>query len=102
MHRLARRRRQMCNRAMGGHTFVTASAGNHGLSVASGAAVFGARAVVYLSDTVPDSFALRLRAKGAEVVRSGRNYEDSMQAAAEAAEAKGPSLRHISEPTRPY
>ncbi|WP_372837209.1 pyridoxal-phosphate dependent enzyme, partial [Puniceibacterium confluentis] len=78
--------------ALGGHTFVTASAGNHGLSVAAGAAVFGARAVVYLSDTVPDSFALRLRAKGAEVVRSGRNYEDSMQAAAEAADAKGWTL----------
>src|SRR5690606_33602556 len=32
--------------------FVTASAGNHGLSVAAGAAAFGARAVVYIAQTV--------------------------------------------------
>jgi diaminopropionate ammonia-lyase len=38
-------------------TFVTASAGNHGLSVAVGAKIFGAGAVVYLSHIVPESFA---------------------------------------------
>ncbi len=78
--------------ALAGRTFVTASAGNHGLSVAAGAAVFGARAVIYLSDTVPDSFAQRLRAKGAEVLRAGRSYEASMDAAAHTAEAEGWTL----------
>ncbi|KMK66176.1 pyridoxal-phosphate dependent enzyme [Puniceibacterium sp. IMCC21224] len=78
--------------ALAGRTYVTASAGNHGLSVAAGAQVFGARAVVYLSDTVPDSFALRLRDKGAEVVRAGQTYEASMDAAAHAAEEKGWTL----------
>ena len=38
-------------------TFITASAGNHGLSVAAGARVFGARAVVVLAPTVPEGFA---------------------------------------------
>ena len=65
--------------------YVTASAGNHGLSVAAGARVFGARAVVYLADTVPESFAQRLRAQGADVVRAGAIYEDSMAAASLAA-----------------
>ncbi len=72
-----------------GQTYVTASAGNHGLSVAAGAAAFGARAVVYLADTVPESFAERLRAQGAEVCRHGAIYEESMAAAAQAAQDNG-------------
>lgn len=75
-----------------GQTYVTASAGNHGLSVAAGASVFGARAVVYLAETVPEAFAERLRAKGAEVVRAGATYEDSMAAAEAAAKSNGWSL----------
>lgn len=72
-----------------GQTFVTASAGNHGMSVAAGAAAFDAKSVIYLAQTVPESFADRLRAKGAEVVRHGAIYEESMQGAAQAAEANG-------------
>lgn len=72
-----------------GQTYVTASAGNHGLSVAAGAAAFGARAVVFLADTVPESFADRLRAIGAEVRRHGAIYEESMAGAAEAATENG-------------
>lgn len=67
--------------------YVCASAGNHGLSVAAGARVFGARSVVYLSEAVPDEFEARLRDKGAEVVRWGSTYEESMDAAARDAEA---------------
>ena len=74
-----------------GRTFIAASAGNHGLSVAAGARLFGARAVIYLSHTVPEAFAERLRAKGAEVVRAGATYEESM-AAAEDAAATGATL----------
>lgn len=75
--------------ALTGRTYVTASAGNHGMSVAAGARIFGARAVVYIADTVPEAFADRLRAKGADVVREGAIYEDSMAAAAKAAEDNG-------------
>jgi diaminopropionate ammonia-lyase len=78
--------------ALTGHTFVTASAGNHGLSVAAGAHLFGAQAVIYLSDTVPASFAARLEAKGAQVVRAGNNYEASMDAALQAATDNGWTL----------
>lgn len=75
-----------------GRTYIAASAGNHGLSVAAGAAAFGATAHIYLSDTVPEGFANRLRAEGATVVRAGATYEDSMAAAAKAAEAQGAIL----------
>jgi len=79
-------------KALDGRTFVTASAGNHGLSFAAGARVFGARAVVYLAETVPEGFAQRLRDKEADVVREGAEYEASMAAAARAADENGWTL----------
>lgn len=75
-----------------GLTVCCASAGNHGLSVAAGAAIFGARAVIYLAETVPETFADRLRAKGAKIVRAGSVYEDAMARAMRDAEANGWSL----------
>ncbi len=72
-----------------GTTYVTASAGNHGLSVAAGAQAFGAHAMIYVADTVPESFADRLRSRGAEVRRAGSVYEESMAAAQTAAAANG-------------
>ncbi|MFK7939032.1 MAG: pyridoxal-phosphate dependent enzyme [Roseovarius sp.] len=78
--------------ALTGRTYVTASAGNHGMSVAAGARLFGAQAVVYLAETVPEDFAKRLRDKGATVVREGAEYEASMTGAAKAAEDNGWTL----------
>lgn len=78
--------------ALAGETFVTASAGNHGLSVAAGARVFGASAVIYIAETVPEAFADRLKAHGARVVREGPIYEDSMAAAEAAAKSEGWTL----------
>jgi diaminopropionate ammonia-lyase len=80
------------HQALYGQTFVAASAGNHGLSVAAGARIFGARAVIFLSETVPEAFAERLKSHGAEVVRAGADYEASMIAAAQAAEGRGWTL----------
>ena len=62
-------------------TFVCASAGNHGLAVARGAALFNAGCRIHLADTVPVAFENRLLALGATVVRSGKIYEESMRAA---------------------
>ena len=67
-------------------TYVTASAGNHGLSLAMGAKIFGARAVIYLSKLVPQAFAARLEQLGARVVIAGEDYQASMDAALSAAE----------------
>lgn len=80
---------QVAKTALKGQVFVTASAGNHGLSVAAGARVFGARAVIYLAQTVPSGFAQRLRDIGADVVVEGADYEASMDAAAKAAGDNG-------------
>lgn len=82
-------RRDDLTTALAGQTYVAASAGNHGLSVAAGARLFGARAAIWLADTVPEAFAEKLRAKGAEVVREGADYEASMAAAASAAADNG-------------
>tara|TARA_R110002074_G_scaffold127564_3_gene266829 strand:- start:2216 stop:3253 length:1038 start_codon:yes stop_codon:yes gene_type:complete len=75
-----------------GQTYVTASAGNHGMSVAAGAAAFGAASVVYIAEPVPEAFALRLAEQGAEVVRAGATYEASMEAAMQAAQDRGWAL----------
>ena len=77
---------------LAGRTYVTASAGNHGMSVAAGAKVFGARAVVYIAETVPQSFADRLSAMGATPVRAGADYAASMDAATQAAKDNGWTL----------
>ena len=74
---------------LAGETFVSSSAGNHGLSIAAGAKAFGAKAVIYLSETVPEGFAERLRDLGADVVRAGSDYEGSMTAAMDAAHKNG-------------
>lgn len=62
-------------------TFVCASAGNHGLAVAAGAALCGAGCRVHLAKSVPQVFADRLSAKGATVLRSGDRYADAVAAA---------------------
>lgn len=72
-----------------GMTFITASAGNHGLSVAAGAKVFGAKAVIVLAAAVPEGFADRIRALGADVMRVAGSYEDSVAVAAQTASERG-------------
>ncbi|MFZ8990780.1 MAG: diaminopropionate ammonia-lyase [Pseudohongiellaceae bacterium] len=62
-------------------TFVCASAGNHGISVATGAKLFNAECRIHLSETVSAEFEKRLLALNATVVRSGANYEEAMNAA---------------------
>ena len=75
-----------------GQVYVTASAGNHGVSTAAGARIFGARAVIYLSETVPTGFAEKLRGFGADVVIEGHNYEASHEAAMAASKTNGWTL----------
>lgn len=67
-------------------TFVCASAGNHGMAVANGAAHFGAKAVIFVAETVPKPFINRLEKIGAEVRVSGKDYEQSMANALQLAE----------------
>jgi len=75
--------------ALAGETYVCASAGNHGISLAAGARLFGARAVVHLPRATPAHFAGRLRALGADIVAGTGGYEACMDAARADADAHG-------------
>ncbi len=70
-------------------TFVCASAGNHGLAVAAGAALCGAQCRVHLAASVPQDFEDRLAAKGATVIRSGERYAEAVAAAVADGETDG-------------
>lgn len=73
-------------------TFCCASAGNHGLSVAAGAAASGSKAVVVLANTVPADFEQRIVALGATVHRAGNSYEESMKASVKLCDSEGWTL----------
>jgi diaminopropionate ammonia-lyase len=85
--------------ALEGRSYLAASAGNHGLSLAAGARLFGATATIYLSSSVPEGFAERLRQLDAKVIRYGEVYEDSMnKAMADAKAGHGQLLSDTSWP----
>ena len=74
-------------------TFVCASAGNHGMAVAAGARIFGAKARIFLAKDVPAGFETRLRERQeADVVRAGDTYEESVDAAKRNAQETGAIL----------
>lgn len=66
-----------------------ATDGNHGRSVAWGANRLGARAVIYIHETVSPGRADAIASYGAEVRRVPGNYDDAVRASAEAATANG-------------
>ena len=70
-------------------TVVTATDGNHGRSVAWGAARFGCRCRIYIHAAVSEARAAAMRELGAKVVRVAGNYDDSVRQAATDAEARG-------------
>jgi diaminopropionate ammonia-lyase len=72
--------------------FVTATDGNHGISVAAGARVAGGRAVIYLPRHVEAVYEQTMRALGADIVRTGGTYDDAVMAAGYAATQNGWTL----------
>jgi diaminopropionate ammonia-lyase len=70
---------------------ITASDGNHGLSVATAARLAGAPARIFLPASVPQQRADRIVAAGAQVLRIDGTYDEAVDAAAEAA-ASGQGL----------
>jgi diaminopropionate ammonia-lyase len=75
--------------ATAGLTVTCATDGNHGRAVAWGARRAGCRAVIYVHEGVSEGRADAIRAFGAEVVREGAVYDDSVRASAEAAARNG-------------
>ena len=73
-------------------TVATATAGNHGRSVAWGARMFGCPCFIYVHSGVSDARAAAIAAYGATIVRVDGDYDDSVRAAARDAEANGWNL----------
>jgi len=69
-----------------GMTFACATDGNHGRSVAQGAQLMGARAVIFVHSGVSDARIAAIARFGAEIVRVKGNYDDSVAEAARVAE----------------
>jgi len=70
-------------------TVITATDGNHGRSVAWGARLFGCPCVIYIHAEVSEGRKTAMESLGARVVRIDGNYDDSVAAAAEAADKNG-------------
>jgi diaminopropionate ammonia-lyase len=73
-------------------TVVSATDGNHGRSVAAGAAWFGCRCVILVHADVSDRRAEAIEALGADVIRLTGTYDDSVRAAARLSRQPGWSL----------
>lgn len=73
-------------------TFVTASAGNHGLSVASGAQRLGASARIYIHSGVGSERAAAIARFGAKVIVVDGTFDDAVAEATQAAISHGWTL----------
>lgn len=73
----------------GDMTFACATDGNHGRSVAWGAALFGARSVIFVHRGVSDARVAAIARFGAEMVRVDGTYDESVADAARVAEEEG-------------
>jgi diaminopropionate ammonia-lyase len=70
-------------------TFACATDGNHGRSVAQGAGLVGARAVIFVHGGVTEERVAAIARFGAQMVRVAGTYDDSVREAARVAEEKG-------------
>ncbi|WP_327293635.1 MULTISPECIES: serine/threonine dehydratase [unclassified Streptomyces] len=73
---------------------VAASGGNHGLAVATAAALLGLPATVYLPETAPEAKARRIEEAGARLVRHGATFAEAASAAQEIAARPGYRFLH--------
>lgn len=78
---------------------VTASTGNHGQSIAYAAGLFGVRAIVYAPEGANPVKADAMRRLGAELVLTGRDFDEARLAAEERANDEG--LRYIHSANEP-
>ena len=78
---------------------VTASTGNHGQSIAYAARLFGMRAIVYAPEGANPDKVAAMRRLGAEVVLSGRDFDESRVACEARAHAEG--MRYIHSANEP-
>lgn len=75
-----------------GMTFGCATDGNHGRSVAQGAALVGAKAAIFVHSGVSDERAAAIARFGAEVIRVAGTYDDSVVESARVCAERGWTL----------
>jgi threonine dehydratase len=73
---------------------ITASAGNHAQGVAFSADLLGVKATVYMPESTPPQKVFATRDYGAEVVLTGRNFDEAYAAAVQAGKASGALFVH--------
>jgi len=73
---------------------ITASAGNHAQVVAFSADLLGVNAVVYMPESTPQQKVQSTRDYGAEVVLTGRNFDEAYAAARAAEKERGALFVH--------
>ncbi|GAA4539398.1 serine/threonine dehydratase [Amycolatopsis samaneae] len=73
---------------------VTASGGNHGLGVATAAALLGVPATVYVPESAPEAKTVRIEQTGAKLVRHAATYGEAAASALAAADAPGTRYLH--------
>ena len=73
---------------------ITASAGNHAQGVAFAADLLGVPATVYMPESTPPQKVFATRDYGAEVVLTGRNFDEAYAAAVAAGQASGALFVH--------
>ena len=73
---------------------VAASGGNHGLGVATAAALLGLPATIYVPDDAPAAKTRRIEATGARLVRAGATFAAANEVARGAADAPGVLFVH--------
>ena len=73
---------------------VTASAGNHGQAIALAAREFGARALIYVPDTAPQTKRQRILQLGASLCAGGADYDEAERRARTHAQREGLTFVH--------
>ena len=82
------------------HGVITATRGNHGLSIAYAARTFGSRAIVYVPKGNNPEKNANMEAMGAEVVVHGRDFDEARQEAE--ARARNEVLRYVHVANDPF
>jgi threonine dehydratase len=76
------------------HGVITASAGNHAQGVAFSADLLGVKATVFMPETTPPQKVFATKDYGAEVVLTGRNFDEAFAAALKAKKETGALFVH--------
>jgi len=73
---------------------VTASSGNHGVSVAYAAKIYGAKATIVVPEKAVEGKVKAIESYGAEVIKHGENYDEAYLKALEIQKERGATFVH--------